>query len=283
MVKRKQIVLSILCLFTLVFLCMSMGQRTLANSKEETSHTKYHSVCVDEANLLNEEQKTKLLKMADTIGKKTKWNIVIATIENANGKTTQTLGEELFEANTLGDNGITCIIDMDHRQIYMNTMGTAISYLTDKRIAAITKDSFSYATDKNYSQCFDSMLTGAKAAYEKGIPDNLVIYNTSTGKKEIIHKLMPSEIVGAIIAAFIGGFVFFLIVFAKYKMKLVESNFDSKEDIHLQLNQKEDQFLYQDIMHRHIQQNNSASSGGGKSTTHNGSGGKSSGGGGHSF
>lgn len=60
-------------------------------------------------------------------------------------------------------------------------------------------------------------------------------------------------------------------------MKLTESNYDEQKNTHLRLEQREDQFLYQDIMHRHIQQNNLGSLGGG-SSTHTGAGGRTSGG-----
>lgn len=281
--KQIRIKIKIIVSMIVIFILLGFGQNIFAKTTGEKSQSKFHSVVIDQANLLTAEEKSSITKTAEILSKEAKWNVIVATIDHADGKNTQTIGEELFNDNTLGDDGITCIIDMDNREIYINTMGTAISYLTDKRIDTITTDSFSYATKEDYAQCFLHMLDGAKSAYEKGIPDNLVIYNTTTGKKEVIHQLKPGEVIGALAVAFICGAAFFLFVNGKYKMTITEANYDYRKNSKLQLNQSEDEFMYEQVTHRHIAQNNAKSSGGGGSTTHTGAGGRTSGGGGHRF
>ena len=95
------------------------------------------------------------------------------------------------------------------------------------------------------------------------------------------------EVVAAIVAGVAVAAIVFLCIVAKYRLKFGSYKYDFRENGYLKLTEKEDVFVNQHVIHRHIQRENSSSSGGsnssGRSSTHTSSGGHTHGGGSRKF
>lgn len=122
----------------------------------------------DDGMLLMEEEADWLKDIASGLAEKSGWSIVAATCADAAGKTAQTTCEEYFNSYADGDDGISCLIDMENREIYLATAGEAIRYLTDERIDSILDRAQSAVSGGDYAQCLYLMILGADQAYEAG-------------------------------------------------------------------------------------------------------------------
>lgn len=251
---------------------------------EETDKSEQVTV-IDDASLLFEEEIDGLKTRAEALAEHTGWHIVIATCEDADGKTAQTVCEEYYNTYAEGEDGISCLIDMDNREIYIATSGEAISYLTDGRIEDLLDDAYEEISQEHYMECFDRMLEGAESAYNKGIPDNSVIYNEDTGEKIVNRQLTGGEfLIALLVAAAVFLAVFFGII-GKYRLKWGTYKYDFHQSGSMELTKERDHFINQVVTHRHIPKNDDSSSSGSShtSTTHTGAGGNNFGGGGRKF
>lgn len=239
----------------------------------------------DDASLLSEEEAKRLKSAAEELAGESGWNVIAATCDDAAGKSARTLCEDYFNTYTAGDDGVSCLIDMDNREIYLSTAGEAICYLTDSRIDDILDDAYEAVSEGDYSECLYRMLTGVKAAYQRGMPDNLKIYDADTGEVTVRRRLTIWEFAAALCAALAAGIVVFASIVGKYRLKWGTYEYDFHESGEICLTKEEDRFVNQVVTHRHIPKNTgtAGSGGGSRSTVHRGSGGRSFGGGGRRF
>lgn len=242
------------------------------------------AVVVDDGELLTADEIEELKnEAADFIGH-SGWNMIIATCDDAEGKSAQRVCEEYFNTYTAGDNGVSCLIDMDNREIYLATAGEAISYLTDSRIDDILDDAYEEVLDGEYAECFHRMIAGISNAWQKGIPDNAEIYNVDTGERMINRRLTVMECLAACVAAAAVFAGVFASIAGKYRLKWGTYHYDFHESGSMKLTRETDQFVNQIVTHHHINRNQGSGGGGGsQSTVHTGAGGRSFGGGGRKF
>ena len=152
---------SIIC-FLLVSLAGSFP--CLANAGQADGHV----TVVDEAAVLMEEEADWLKSVALELAQKTDWNVIVATCQDADGNSAQKVCEKNFNQYTEGDDGISCLVDLDNREIYLATAGEAISYLDDKRINQILDEAYQAVADEDYAQCLYLMLLRAGEWYDLG-------------------------------------------------------------------------------------------------------------------
>lgn len=274
---KKHMCTGMLLLLLMMFLLQS--RLTYAAQDAEA----YAVTVMDEASLLMEEEVDWLESEADKLAAKSGWNVIVATCTDAEGRSAQEVCEANFNSYTAGDDGISCLIDMDNREIYLATTGEAVLYLTDKRIDSILDEAYEAVSDEDYAQCLHLMLLRAGEVYDKGMPENVSVYDEDTGKTYVYHKLTIFEIIGAIIAAVAAGGIVAVVIIGKYRLKWGTYEYDFHKFGSIQLEKEEDRFINQTVTRRHIPQNTGGSSGGGKSSVHSGSGGRSFGGGGRKF
>ena len=240
----------------------------------------------DDASLLAEGEIKKLQDMGEKLAEKSGWNVIVSTCDDTAGRTAQTTCEDYFNTYTTGDNGISCLVDMDHREIYLSTAGDAILYLNDKRIDEILDQAYEAVSEGDYAQCLSSMISGAEEAYKAGVPDNAVIYDEDTGERTVNRKLTRMEILIALLFGCAAGGIVFASILGKYRLKWGTYRYDFHDSGVLSLDKKEDRFVNQVVTHRKLPQNNGSTSSSGsrnKSTVHTGSGGRTFGGGGRRF
>lgn len=270
-----------LCFFTAV-----LFQTTDCEAKEEQAEDPV--TIRDDAALLMEEEADWLKDTAEKLSEKSGWNIIIATCAEATGRTAQQTCEDYFDTYTHGEDGISCLIDMANREIYLATAGEAILCLNDDRIDSILDDAFEAVSEQDYAQCLYLMILGADKAYESGIPDNAKIYDQDTGKTEIYRKLTTSEILFTVLAAIAAGGIVFSVILGRYRLKWGTYQYDFHKSGFFHLNSQQDRLVNKIVTHRHIPKNtnsgaNRSSGSRNRSTVHTGSGGRRYGGGGRKF
>ena len=238
----------------------------------------------DEAELLSESEVTSLNGEIDSLSEKTGWNVLVATTDDADGKTTEVYADDIYD-ETFGINtdGVAFLIDMDNRSYYISTSGEAIKYLTDTRIDKILDAAYDEISDGDYEGTFSSLIDGTDNAYEKGIPSNQNTYDRETGERSYFHsrlRLTLAELITAVIAALAACGITVAAIMAKYRLKWGTYHYDYHANSHVDITNRRDDFVNELVTHHRIQTDNN---GGGTSTTHTSSGGGSHGGGGRSF
>ncbi len=242
----------------------------------------------DEAGLLSAEGETALLVELEAAEAKTGWDIIILSIEDAKGKTARVYAEDFYDDNLVSEDGVSCVIDMDNREIALQTTGEAIFYLTDARIENILDEAYSAVANGYYEDAFSIMIEEVVACYDMGANGNYS-YDENTGKTTMYRSLEPLEILLALVAALaIGGMIGGAII-AKYRLRFGEYRYPFASKNRVRLTTEVNQYVRTTKTSRRIPKNNgggggrSGGGGGGRSTVRSGSSGRSHGGGSRKF
>lgn len=235
----------------------------------------------DEANLLTADDISTLDNDANTLGNKYNMDIVIVTIDDAEGKDSREFADDYYDYNGFKADGILFLIDMDNSEVYISTSGQAIKYITDERNEKILDTVFdSGIGDGDYYNSIKGFLSSTQQYLEAGIPSD----QFSEDEKADNSLSLLDGIISVISGAFVSG-GFFLKTKSKYKMKNLPKplNFRSNSIVNFgtQEDRLVDTFMTQRIIPKSNDNNNSSSSG--KSTTHTSSSGNTHGGGGRKF
>lgn len=244
-------------------------------------------VVYDEAELLTDEEFTEVANEAGALEDKTGWEVMVLTVQDAGGYTTQEYSEEFLNENLIGDDGVVYTIDMDNREVYIATTGNSIYYLTDDRIQDVIDAGYDEVKNEAYADAFTGMIRATADWYEEGIPADQYTYDTDTG--EIVPYQKPMgldwfEVLIAIVIAAVAFGIVFASVAGKYRLKWGTYKYDFRKNSDVRLKNEEDRLVNQFVTHRHIpKETSSGSSSSGQSSIHTGSGGRSYGGGGRKF
>lgn len=265
----------------LLFLCIFLPG-ILALAEEEQ--------IFDQAELLDSRQIQQIREQTDLLREKHQMNFVIVTTNDAMGKDTEDYADDFYMDHGFYDNGkaggLTLLIDMDNRQVWISTAGDMIYYLTDDRIQEVIDRGYEQLKNGEYAACFLNMLEGAADYVEEGIPSDLYIRDTETGKIVKYRSILPWEAALAVaiaLAAAAGAAVW---VVGSYRMKWGTYKYPYESKSSMKLYVKNDRFVNQVVTTRHIPRNPPPSGGGGGgsvSSTHSSSGGGTFGGGGRGF
>lgn len=110
----------------------------------------------DYANLLSTQEESRLQNYAK---KYEKYNIsiIFLTIDNTYGKSSEAYSDDFYNSNSLLTDGILFMIDMDNREIYINTAGKCVDIISGSEIYHALEDSHIYASNGEYYRCFEIM------------------------------------------------------------------------------------------------------------------------------
>lgn len=243
---------------------------------------------MDSAGLLEDGEIQDLAEEIQRLRDATGWDVFAATTSDTEGRDATTYGELLFDVNCSGDDGILCLIDMEHRELVIRTFGEAIHYLTDSRVEEIEDKAYEKIRDGDYAGCLKAMIKGAGDAYGQGIPKGQYNYDADTG--EIVRYRQPRRItlveaLVALAAAVAAGGITAAVVLGKYRLKWGGYQYSCRENGRVVLETSQDTLVNQTVTHRRIPRNPPSSGGGGgsRSTVHRGAGGRVSGGGSRKF
>lgn len=123
----------------------------------------------DQANLLDHTANLKR-EIAD-LRSQLKIDIVIVTTNNARGKSARDYADDFYDDHGFGydrprGNGVLFLIDMDNREAYISTCGSAIHYFTDSRIDQALDDIVKALKRQDYDGACEEFLQYTKQYME---------------------------------------------------------------------------------------------------------------------
>lgn len=241
----------------------------------------------DGAGLLTDGDIAMLNMVIGVLEEESGWNVYAVTTADAGGKTAGAYADDFFDTHsTEQEDGVTALIDMDNREIYISTCGEAIRYLTDERIESVLDEAYEQISEEDYAACLHVMILGIEKYYQEGIPSNQYNYDEDTGAISRYHSLTWLEIMVAIVVSVTVGILVYAAVVGKYRLKFGGYQYPFHDYGQVNLRVSDDRFLNQTVTHRRIPKQTSSGgnqSSSGRSTTHQSSSGRSHGGGGRHF
>lgn len=219
----------------------------------------------DYAGLFTAEETQELEESITEYREKTDLDLVIVTIDDAQGKTSREYADDFYDYNGFGvgrdHSGVLLLIDMDNRMAYLSTTGKAIDILTDSRIQEITDEVASCVGDGEYAR-------GARIFLEK--------------TDEFVNPNMTGRLLIALVLALLVGAGSVVGVWYKYTHGYKADQYELDKNSSLHLSQRDDIFMGRFVTSRKIPRNTGGGGGGG-SSTHTSSSGTTHGGGGSRF
>lgn len=226
----------------------------------------------DFANLLTDSEEIALYSEISNYIDTYDMDLAIVTIDDNNKGSQQVYADDFYDYNYFGINstrdGLLFLIDMEYRQIYISTTGSAINMYNDYRIEKTLDAVYMYMTDKDYYEGTSEFIDVISKYAEKGLPSKL-------DNEDLVTDSIFIAIVFSLIITSITMFILIR------KNKLVRKATTAREYLNKEsvvVNNMGDIFMGSSTVKHRIQ---SDSSGG--SSTHIGSSGSSHGGGGRGF
>lgn len=245
------------------------------------------SLVFDEAYLLTKEEVDIIQNKAEGLSRDYNMDIVIVTINDAQGKNSRDFADDYFDYGGFGIgsdyDGILFLLDMDNREAYISTSGIGERYLTDERIEYILDDVFdSGLSEGDYFGGLLGFLTGTERYLNRGIPSDQYIEEVVIKEK---NRITRADLLISVIGSIIAAVAFYATTRSRYKMKKAKKSFSFRANSIVNFRQNEDRLVDTFVTHRVIPKANTSnsSSTSGRSTTHKSSSGRSHGGGGRKF
>lgn len=138
----------LLCLLTLA-LTISLPLTVNANTYNEET-------VFDHADLLTSSEEDDLRDYAAKF-EKYDISVVFLTTNDAEGKSSMTYSDDFYDNNAFRPDGVLFMIDMDNREIYINTVGECIDLLDDTRLYNILDACYEHASNGEYALCLSRM------------------------------------------------------------------------------------------------------------------------------
>lgn len=235
----------LLLVITLVSPLIPMSVVSAADSK---------NLIYDEANLLNEQEKSELNALANEYGAERQTDFVILTTNNTENQDVQLLTEDFYDEHALGydkahGNAVILTMDMYNREVYLAGFYKAEDYLDSGRLDKIRNKITPDLTEGNYKLAFEKYinLSYKYMGYKPGVnPDN-ILFN-------IWFQLIASVAIGGIAVGVMayrsGGRV--TVNRATYEDSSTSSVID-----------RQDRYIRTTVTKRKIEKNNNNGGGGG--------------------
>lgn len=225
-------------------------------------------------------------------------DVVIATTDDAEGKSAETYCEDFYINGGFGTgkdySGVIFLIDMDNRELYIAPVGMMNRFLTDKRWNEILDNAYEGASNGDYAASAEAFLDGVRQYYAAGIPGGQYNYDRDTGKVSIYRSITWLEALVALAVALFTAAGPCIGVMNRYAMKKERRQAGNylkayRADCRFCFSTNTDHLVNKTVTHIVIPKSNTdghtgggGGSSSGRSTTHS-SGGRSFGGGGRKF
>lgn len=223
----------------------------------------------DFADLYTDDEEQSLYDKVKTFIDTYNMDFAIVTINENNKYSEVEYADDFYDYNDFDINGLLFLIDMDNRQIYMSTSGTAINMYTDARIDYLMDNVYQYMSDKEYYDGTSEYISLLSSLAAKGVPKGNESF-TSTGTV-LLFSVIGSAIITTII-----------MIVLVMKNKLVNKANEARAYLvkdSVKVDVVEEKLVSTHTTKTRIETDSS----GGGSSTHSGSSGISHGGGGHGF
>ncbi|MDD6807649.1 MAG: TPM domain-containing protein [Oscillospiraceae bacterium] len=222
----------------------------------------------DKADVLSESEEAELLNAIIQQSSTKNLSISIITFNESFGKSTMVYTDDYYDVNIAEENGILLAIDFDNRQVYINTVGNAITNISDSEIDNILDSTYKYCSNGEYYKFFNVTLDKVLKAYSG---ENYKSTSVTNPWVPDLVSIIATVVVMAIVV------ITLLVVHNKNNKapsanEYINSSFEVNSVTPIFLG------IHEEVIHDFYKE---SSSGGGSS--HMSSGGVSHGGGGHSF
>lgn len=150
-------------LFLLIFVMTSLFAFPVYAEEDKESNVPHINISniFDDANLLTDEEEAELENKANLFEEKSNVTLLFVTVDDTNGQSSKTYSNNFYDEKCVDyenpDDGILLMIDMDNREIYINTVGKCIDMLSNKQVNRILENNYHYATQEKYYVCLDNI------------------------------------------------------------------------------------------------------------------------------
>lgn len=143
----------------------------------------------DQADLLDAADEEALQEDIERLTDEVEMDIVIVTVEDAQGKSAQEYADDFYDEGKFGyaadgETGILFLIDMDHREGCISTAGHAIEAFTDGEIEDMLDDIYPWLAEGRYDQACAEFLRGVKTYGTNAQVAENGRYDENTGRFE---------------------------------------------------------------------------------------------------
>lgn len=282
-------------LFSVIVL---FGEMPVAYAAQNQDNSSNETRVFDDAGLFTADQKGEFEATIQSMKKEMNMDVVIATADDAGGKTAKDYAENFYIERNFGlgsdHRGVLFLMDMDNREVYILPVGKMNRFLTDKRWNAILDDAYKEISQGNYAACARTYLDGVMKYYREGIPGGQYNYDADTGKISVHHSIQWYEaalavLMAAAAAAAVCGGVISQYSMRKERVRAGNSLMAYRADCEFHYSRQNDNLVNTSVTHVIIPRNTGGSNGSaggmssaGRSTTHTNSG-RTMGGGGRKF
>lgn len=116
----------------------------------------------DYLNYLSETEVQKLQSKINEISNKSNLDTVIVITDNTDSKSSMQYADDFYDNNNYGfdseKSGILMLINMNAREVWISTKGSAITIFTDSTISTMVDDITRYLSDKDYNGASSKFL-----------------------------------------------------------------------------------------------------------------------------
>ena len=294
-ITKDSLVLRLLLLAVMAVFLAGAGSGFTAYASGKSDLAAGEKRVFDEAGLFGETEKSSMEEEIASMRKEMNMDVVIATTDDAEGKSAETYCEDFYINGGFGTgkdySGVIFLIDMDNRELYIAPVGTMNRFLTDKRWNEILDNAYEGASNGDYAASAEAFLDGVRQYYAAGIPGGQYNYDRDTGKVSIYRSITWLEALVALAVALFTAAGPCIGVMNRYAMKKERRQAGNylkayRADCRFCFSANTDHLVNKTVTHIVIPKSNTGGhtgggggSSSGRSTTHS-SGGRSFGGGG---
>lgn len=252
----------------------------------------------DEADLLSEQEEEELQELLVQLAVDAEQDLIVVTTNDNAGKSSQDYADDFYDDHGFGyerknGSGILLLLNMDDREVYISTAGTAQEKYTDDEIDSTLDVLIPYMKSENYMGACTSFAETAVRCLKGGQTADNGYYDPETDRFVSTEKtgwqkvFSPGRILVNLLIAFAVSVVVVFCIAHNRKTKMSVGSGTYLKDGKLGFRDRGDRFTHTTVVTRHIPKNDggsgSSGGGGGHSSTHVSSGGHSHGGGGRGF
>ena len=149
--------IKVLVFLLTIFLILGNCSPMVVFAKEAGTETRF---VYDDGNLLTAEEERELQAIGEKYAQK-KISVVFVTTTDTGGLTTQRFSNKFYDKHNFYNDGIQFVIDMQHREVYIDTVGQCID-IFQRHIERMLDKGFEYIYSGSYGSVFTSMFNYAE-------------------------------------------------------------------------------------------------------------------------
>ena len=161
----------------------------------------------DFGNLLTDKEEEKLYKEIKNVIDSSSLDFAIVTISENVKDSARDYAHDFYDYNLFGKDGLLFLIDMDTREIYMSTKGSAVSLFPDSRMAPILENVYGKVASKDYYSACSTFVTSIGQFIgigEASVNEDIVINDDGTVSKNLhLLEIFIFSLIGTGIIIFI--------------------------------------------------------------------------------